>query len=266
MEAITLFQQARLDDAFASLTTALRSRPADIDLRYTMVGLLALRGEYDRALVHLEFIAGERPELATAVAMYVSSIHGEEERRRAYDAGHVLGCDPTTEVAVKARAALRQALAARDEAAAAAAMATIAAEPAVAALVDGRAVADLRDHDDGVGTVLEVFVGGRCLWVPFAQLRSLKFTPPRGLLDLIWAQCVVETTQGTRYTCHVPALYCGTHGRADAQVRCGQKTEWVDELGIAFRGFGQRVLLAGDQELELLRVREVKFGAAAGAP
>ncbi len=265
MEAIALFRQSRLDEAFASLTTALRSDPANVDLRYHMVGLLAFRGEFDRALVHLEFIAAERPELAPAVAMYVSSIHAEEERRRAYEGGHVLGTDPENEAAVKQRVLFRQSVLRNDATTAAAALAVIAAEPVAPAIVNGTATNSFRDYDDGLGALLEVFVGGRCLWVPFVNLRSLKFTPPRGLLDLMWAQCEIQTATGGRYQAHVPVLYAGTAGRSDAQVRCGQKTEWVDDLGLGFRGFGQRVFLIGEQEIEILALREVRFGAPASA-
>lgn len=265
MEAIELFRAARLDAAFESLANALRARPADVDLRYHMAALLAFRGEFDRALVHLDFIAGERPELATAVAMYVSSIHAEEERRRIFAAGHVPGTDPENEAAVKARVRLQQCVASGDEAGAAAAMATIAAEPQVAAAVDGRAVGDFRDLDEGLGALLEVLVGGRCLWVPFRNLRALKFAAPRGLLDLLWAPVEIETGTGSRYHAHVPVLYAGTAGRTDPQVRIGQKTEWVDGLGVAFRGFGQRVFRVGDSEVEILSLREVRFGGPAGA-
>ncbi|MBM4059761.1 MAG: hypothetical protein FJ265_01495 [Planctomycetes bacterium] len=262
MEAIQLFQQSRLDDAFASLTAALRSDPANVDLRYHMAGLLAFRGEFDRALLHLDFIAAERPELAAAAAMYVASISAEEERRRMHGEGHVPGTDPQHEAAIRARVQLRACAARGDLAGAAAAAAAIAAEPPVAASVDGGAAAPFRDLDDGLGGLLELFVGGRCLWLPCAGLRALRFTPPRGLLDLLWAQCAVETAQGGRYHAHVPVLYAGTAGRADPQVRCGHKTEWVDEAGAAFRGYGQRTFRAGDRELGILELREVRFGAA----
>lgn len=264
MEAITLFQQCRLDEALASLTAALRSKPTDLDLRYHMVGLLAFRGEFDRALVHLDFIAGERPELATAAAMYESALHGEEERRRIVESGHVPGTDPEHEAAVKARVRLRAAVAAGDEAAAGAAMAVIAAEPAVTAVVDGAAAAPCRDYDDGLGAMLELFVGGRCLWVPFRTLRRVELPAPRGLLDLLWRPCAIETCTGSRYHAHLPVLYAGSAGHADPQVRCGRRTEWVDQLATGFRGFGQRTFLVGDTERPVLDLREVAFGDGAG--
>jgi len=262
MDAISLFQQSKLDEAIQSQTAALRSDPANVDGRYHMAGLLAFAGEFDRALVHLDFIAGERPELATAVAMYVSSVHGEEERRRIYQSGHMPGTDPENEAAVKRRVQLRQHLAAGDASKAAAALAEITAEPVPLASLDGAAPAPFLDRDDGIGALLEVFVGGRCLWLPTGNLRSLEFTPPRGLLDLLWAQCAIETRTGQRYAGHVPVLYAGTSAHADAQVRCGRKTEWQDELGVAFRGFGQREFGVGERELGILELRKVHFPTA----
>ena len=259
MEAIKLFQQARLDDAIASLTTELRQKPADVDLRYNMAGLLGFAGEFDRALTHLDFIAGERPELATAVAMYVSSVHAEEERRRIYASSHSPGTDKQNEDLVRRRVQLRTQLRNGDAAAAAKSMADIAAEPVTAASLDGAAPVRFVDTDEGTGAVLEIFVGGRCLWVPTGNLRSLELQKPRGLLDLLWAQCAIETTTGTRYSAHVPVLYAGTAARTNPRVRCGLETEWQDEHGAAFRGYGARVFHAGDREVGILELRKVRF-------
>lgn len=262
MEAIQLFQQSKLDEAIQAQTAALRQQPTDIDGRYHLAGLLAFAGQFDRALAHLDFIAGERPELAPAVAMYVSSVHAEEERRRCYTAGHVPGTDPANEAAVKRRVHLRQRLAAGETSAAGQLAAEIAAEPVPLASLDGAAPVPLRDQDDGIGALLEVFVGGRCLWLPTWNLRSVEFSPPRGLLDLLWAQCAIVTRTGERYAAHVPVLYAGTAARSDAQVRTGHKTEWEDELGVAFRGYGQRVFVAGEREVGMLELRSVQFPAA----
>lgn len=265
MEAIQLFQQSKLDAALEAQTRALRQKPADIDLRYAMAGLLAAAGEFDRALVHLDFIAAEVPALATAVAMYVSSLHAEEERRRIYEQGHVPGTDPENEVFVRRRVRLLQAVAAGDAAAAETAATEIAAEPVPAASVDGGAPAPFRDLDDGLGALLELFVGGRCLWVPTANLRSLEFTPPRGLLDLLYAQCSIVTRTGTRYAAHVPVRYAGSQSHPEPEVRCGRRTEWEDRLGVAFRGFGQRVFAVGDgasggRELGILELAQLGSG------
>lgn len=265
MESISLFQQSKLDEAIRKQTDALRTDPTDVDGRYHMAGLLAFAGEFDRALAHLDFIAGEQPALAPAVAMYVSSVQAEEERRRCYASGHVPSTDPANEPAVKRRVRLRQHLAAGDAVGAGKVMAEIAAEPVPAASLDGGAAAPFHDQDDGIGALIELFVGGRCLWLPTGNLRSLEFTPPRALLDLLWMQCAIETRSGERYAAHVPVLYQGTAGRSDAQVRCGHKTEWVDELGVAFRGYGQRVFVAGDREIGILELRSVRFPAAAAS-
>lgn len=263
MESIQLFQQSKLDDAVKAQAEALRQKPADIDLRYTMAGLLAFAGEFDRALVHLDFIAAEQPALAAAVAMYASSLGAEEERRRIEEQGHVPGTDPGNEPAIRRRVRLRQAIRAGDAAAAAEAADEIANEPVPAASLDDGAPAPLRDHDDSLGAVLELFVGGRCLWVPTSNLRSIEFTPPRGLLDLLYAQCAIVTSSGVRYAAHVPVRYAGSHAHADPSVRCGHRTEWQDQLGVAFRGQGQRTFLAGDRELGVLELRALRFQGAA---
>ncbi|MCC7398646.1 MAG: hypothetical protein IT455_16375 [Planctomycetes bacterium] len=263
MEVVELLRRGELQAAIEAATNGVRRAPADIDQRYSLVALLAMQGELDRADSHLEAIGSLRPDLAFAVSVYRSCLEAEEERRRVFDGKAEPGRPPEPSAIVDRRITLRRCLLGAGDAAAA--MSACADEPPVAGTLDGRPFAALVDHDDALGGVLEVFASGRYLWLPFANLRSLSFEPPKGLFDLLWVGCNFEDHDGRRALVHVPVLYAGSHTHADPLVRCGRKTEWSDEAGVAFRGFGPRVLRADDQEVPLLDVRRIDLTRPAGA-
>lgn len=267
MDAYDLLREGRLDDALRLQTEAVKSRPSDVDARYVMVAVLALLGEFDRAERHLTAIAELHPELAAASAVYSGLVTAEEERRRVYQDGETPGLAPDVPDALHARAALRRHLARGDAAAAQTAWQQVqqAGGGDVGGEVDGRRFGRIRDYDDSLGDVLEVFAGGRYLWLPWRSIRSLSCAPPRGLLDLIWARCDLTDARGIRATVHVPVLYAGTAGHADPLVRSGRKTEWQDEAGLVFRGHGPRILLLDEDEVPFLSLRELTCGGGAEA-
>lgn len=257
MDVVELLRRGELQKALEAATDGVRRSPTDIDQRYALVALLTMRGELDRADSHLEAISSLRPDLAFAASVYRACLEAEEERRRVFEGKAMPGRPPEPSAIVDNRIALRRSLLGDGDPGAA--MAACADEPRVSGTMDGDAFASLADHDDALGGVLEVFASGRYLWLPFANLRSLSFEEPKGLFDLLWAGCNFEDRDGRRAAVHVPVHYAGTSTHPDPLVRCGRKTEWADEGGVAFRGFGPRVLRADDREVPLLDIRRIEL-------
>lgn len=260
MEAFDLLRRGELEAAISALVDQVRRAPAEVDHRYNLAGALVLNGDLDRADTHLDAISTMRPELTVAVSVFRNCLQAEEERRRVFAGRATPGRPPEPSPIVEHRIALRQRL--LDGGDVAAAFAACADEPGTPGELDDVPFASLADHDDGLGGVLEVFAGGRYLWLPFANIRSLEFSAPRGLLDFSWAAAEFEDRDGRRATIHVPVMYAGTSTHANPLVRAGRVTEWEDERGVVFRGFGPRVLRVDDRELPLLDVRAVRFAAS----
>jgi type VI secretion system protein ImpE len=122
-------------------------------------------------------------------------------------------------------------------------------------------VEGLRDYDDLFGSVLEVFAGGRYLWLPFEQVRSLQIPEPSTLMDLLWVPAEMISREGETSHVHLPALYPGSGEHADEQVQLGRTTEWIDCDEAGYRGAGQRILLSGQDgetlETPVLSLRTV---------
>lgn len=254
-------RQGDLAGALQAQVQLVKGRPADIEARARLIQLLVLGGDLDRAETHLLTMAQQDPSLQMASAIYGGLLAAEEERRRVYAGTAPPNTSPEVPAGLRDRIDAL-AVAARGRVVDAGTLLERArgAETPVAGSADGVPFSSLADYDEWLGPVLEVFAGGRYLWIPMQQLRSLEFGAPRGALDLIWRSVSLVERDGTDAKVHVPVFYAGTSEHADGLVRCGRKTEWADIEGVAFRGAGPRILLADDErEMPLLSVQRLEF-------
>jgi type VI secretion system protein ImpE len=264
-----LLRAGRLTDAIAAQTGVVKSRPTDADARFMLFALLCFAGELERAEVHLEAVSVADESTRVGSSLYHALLAAEYERRKVYREGArpVMPPDPprTVELRLEALAALRS-----GHADAARTALDAAAEEAVAlsGKLNGEGFDGLRDYDDVLGQILEIYAGGRCLWMPMERIRKLELAEPRQQLDLLWARAELEDVDGEQVTVHLPVLYEGSFEHAKEAVRLGQATEWIDCHAAALRGAGQKVLFTvrGEDEREtgLLDVRtlEIQAGAA----
>ena len=271
MDARELFQSGRLDEAIAAQTAEVKAHPTDPERRYLLCGLLGFAGEWERAGRQLDALGVQDEQLATAGLVYRNLLASELERR-AVHAGTsppLLPDEPPSHVALRLEALA--ACAAGDPAAAAGRLEeAVAVQPELRGSLDGAPLTALRDLDDVLGSVLEVFAGGRCLWLPWEHLRRLELAAPRHMLDLLWAPAVLEDVRGVTAHVHLPVLYAGTAASDDDDLRLGRKTDWEDLGGGLYRGRGQRLLAWADgegalQELDILSLRSLDLGGDAPA-
>jgi len=262
-----LFSAGRLGDALAAQTALVRAKPGDGDARFALAGLLCFAGELDRASAQLDTLALQSPELAVGTSHYQSLIHAEAERRAVHERDGEPLLPPDSPAHVERRVLALRALRAGDAEAAGRALAEAdQAAPALEGKLDGESFDALRDYDDLLGPVLEVYAGGRYLWLPLERVRTLELAAPERMLDLLWPSARLEETSGAEANVHLPALYAGSHAADDERLRLGRMTDWRDAGGAAFRGVGQKVLLArrGGEERErgLLEIRTLELGGA----
>ena len=259
-----LLSAARLGDAVAAQSAAVRARPGDLDARVELMVLLCFAGELDRAAALLDTLGLQNPELAVGTAHYRALLGAEAERRAVHERDGAPLLPPDCPAHVEARLEALRALRAGDEPTARAALER--AQAGVAALegkLDGESFDDLCDRDDLLGPVLEVYAGGRYLWLPLERVRRLELSPPRRRIDLLWPAAVLVDRSGAEANVHLPALYAGSHAASDGRLQLGQMTDWQDALGLAFRGLGQKVLCArrgaSEREVGLLEVRSLEL-------
>lgn len=263
------FDAGRLSDAIAELNQALRSRPADGGLRTFLFELLCLDGALERAAKQLDVLSTQsgEPGVELAIQVYRSLLSAEERRRSVFHGDGLPKFIAPPEPHVDAYLLLLRRLesASADEAARLLEEAEDSL-PAVSGRRGAQPFASIRDADDRLAGVLEVFHEGEYLWVPFDQIVRLEVTPPRKLRELIWAQAKLEVRGQPVGDVFIPALYVDSHLHSDGHVKAGRLTEWEARHDTIVVGKGQRMLLVDDEEIALLDLGVVDFASAvAGA-
>jgi type VI secretion system protein ImpE len=267
MNAQELFKAGRLAEAITAQTAEVKAQPTDAERRYLLFALLSFAGEWERAGRQLDALGVQDPQLAAGGRIYHNLLASEEERRAVHTgtARPLLPAEPPAHLTARL-----EALSARQAGDAAfvtrALGSAVAQQPALVGKINEQPFSALRDLDDFLGSVLEVFAGGRYLWLPLERVRTLTLAPPAHLLDLLWAPAQLEDSTGTTAAVHVPVLYVDSAAGADEELQLGRKTEWLDAGGGDFcRGQGQRMLAHAldegePEELAILDLRTLEIG------
>jgi type VI secretion system protein ImpE len=265
MTAEELFREGRLDDAIQAQVQVVKKSPADQDARFLLFALLCFAGDLERAERHLDALSTQDQVLQRGSLLYRSLLSSETERRKVFEHGArpVLPPDPPANVEPRLRALAH--LRAGDPAAAGKCIdEAVAATSAIAGSLGGEPFDQIRDYDDLLGSVLEVFAGGRYLWLPFENIRSLEIAEPATALDTLWAPASLRDKGGEEARVHLPVLYPGSHAHAEGALRLGRQSAW-EERGELYVGAGQKVLLTarGEETAEhaLLSVRSLELQA-----
>jgi len=258
-EVAQALKAGRLGTARELLQNKLRAAPGDVALRLSYLQLMCVLGEWERARSQLEVVESLGDENRSWVNLLGPALMGEALRRDVF-AGRttplVLG-EPAAWTAQ-----LIQALRLPDPAAQARLRAeAFEAAPAIAAKVNGADVPWLADSDSRLGPVLEAVMDGKYYWVPFDRIRRLSLSPPTDLRHLVWLPAQATWTTGGETAVLIPTRYVLTESATDDRLRLARRTEW-EEIGAGqYRGVGQRLLTAGEQDFPLLEVRLVEWSA-----
>ena len=119
---------------------------------------------------------------------------------------------------------------------------------------------DIRDADDVLGPVLEVYTAAGYFWVPWEHVQFLEVDPPRRLRDLLWAPAKLATLDGQLGEVHLPATYPGTAAGPDGPAKVGRATEWDEPVAGIVRGRGAKLFLVGDDARTLFELGTYQHG------
>lgn len=262
MTTIDLFNRGRLAEAIESATADVKATPSNVDLRALLADLLCFSGDYERADKQLEAITTLEPGAATVVSLTRQLVRAETWRHDFYREGRTpeFLTKPTESAKLRLRASIALREGERAEAAQLLAEAEEAREPVACNGDDGATYDDLRDCDDLVGGVLEVFTStGKYYWVPIESVRELEPRPMERPRDLLWRRVRLEVEDGPEGEVYVPALYAPMPHDANEEMRLGRVTEFSETEPV--RGLGRRQFLLGDDAVSVNDLPFLRFPA-----
>ena len=256
-----------LDEALNQLQNQVRGDPSNPKYRVFLFQLLAVLGQWDRALKQLQ-VAGELDAGTLAmVQTYREALRCEALRTEVF-AGRrsplVFG-DPDPWLAQLIEA-LR--LTAEGKHAAAERLREQAFEgaPASPGEVNGARFEWIADADPRLGPALEAVVSGRYYWIPFARVQEIQLEEPADLRDLVWTPAQFRWANGGEAVGLIPTRYPGSESDADDRVRLARQTEWVEETAASVFGRGQRMLATDAGEYPLLELRSLRLDEPSADP
>jgi type VI secretion system protein ImpE len=233
MNARQLFQAGKLNEAIEALSSELRDNPADAQRRTFLFELLCFAGKYDRAEKQLDVLAEGGPDAAMGTLLYRSALHAERTRQEMFKTGNLpLGST---------------------------------APAAISGTLNGKPFENLEDADPRVGARLELYAAGEYMWVPLQHVASIRIEPPKLLRDLLWIPAIVRT--GPEFKGQelgevlLPAMTPQSYDDPDDNVRLGRVTEWREREDGEHVPAGQRLILADDEDISYLEIRELEISA-----
>ena len=255
-----LYETGRLDEAIVAANEGLKSRPTDIALRSFLVELLCFDGQIERADKQLEAIARLEAKHIPGVKQYRDLLRGEQARRDVLYSGRapelMLALDSCLEAHLMALVVLREG---RPADALTMLRVAEAQRPPIAGSCDGTRFEDLRDLDDVLAPVLEAITAdGKFFWIPLSGVKSIEFEAPDRARDLVWRSARMELADGKRGHIYIPALY-PTPAGADAALRLGRATDWLEENGGPVRGIGRKCWLVGEEDMDIMALTRIEI-------
>ncbi len=264
MLAEDLWREGDPEASLRQLQEQVRKAPANASYRVFLFQLLALTGQWERALNQLT-VAGELDAANLAmVQTYREALHCEVLRGEIF-AGRrsplVFGQpDPWFALLIEAarlaaHGAGAQAKDVRERA--------LEGAPSTPGQLDGVPFDWIMDGDSRLGPVIEAIVNGRYYWIPFQHVQAIRMDKPEDLRDLVWTPAYFTWANGGESVGLIPTRYPGSEASPDPALRLGRKTDWLEQPGETYFGQGQRMFYTDGGEYPLLDVRNIVFASDA---
>lgn len=250
-------------DALAQLQAQIRKEPAEAKHRIFLFQLLAILGDWQRALTQLN-VVGELDNGALAmVQMYREALQCEALRADVFTGNRspVIFGEPKEWMALMVEALkltsarqFEKAKELRDQA--------FESAPATSGSIDGESFEWIADADSRLGPLLEAVVNGRYYWVPFSNIKKISLDQPEDLRDLVWLPAYFTWANGGESVGLIPTRYSGSELSENGQILKASRTEWLELSEDNYQGLGQRLLATDQKDYPILEIREILLDTA----
>jgi len=250
----------RLDEALTELQGQVRKSPADARLRVFLFQLLAVRGDWDRALTQLKVASDLDASTVAMLKTYQEALRCEVLRAEVF-AGRrtpLLFGKPAEWMALLVEA-LRLTAAEKYEEARSLRDRAFDSAPAMAGQIDDQPFAWIADADSRLGPLVEAIVNGRYYWIPFSRIKELRIEKPQDLRDVAWMPASLSLANGGDVVAFIPTRYPGSETAKDPRLVMARSTEWLERPADTFLGLGQRLWTTDQGEHALMDVRVVRI-------
>jgi len=260
MTAEESLRTGQLDDALATARGAVKKSPTDAKPRIFLFQLLAVLGQWDKALTQLQVLRDMDADSMLLSEIFRPVLQCEALRAEVF-AGRrspLIFGEPEEWIGLLVQA--NQLIAeGKFEASNELRARAFEAAPAVAGKVNEDAFEWIADADSRLGPLLEVIMEGKYYWVPFHRIQRVKVEAPTDLRDFVWTAAHFTWTNGGNTPGFIPTRYAGSESSSDNNLRLARKTEWTQRDEELYVGLGQRLFATNQTEYPLLEIRSLEF-------
>lgn len=262
MPADLSVREGKLQESLDQLEQAIRVNPSSVKERVFLFQLLAVMGQWDRALNQLGVIAELDTGAMAMVQTYREALRCEALRSEVF-AGRraplILG-EPEQWLAMQIEA-LRLLAERQNAASGGLRKKAFDAAPATSGTIDGQDFEWIADGDARLGPVLEAIVNGRYYWIPFHRIRVIRIDTPADLRDVVWMPAQFAWANGGEAVGLIPTRYAGSEASQDSRIQMARRTEWREVDDEASVGLGQRTFATDAGEHALMDTRLIQLNA-----
>lgn len=257
-------REGRLDESLTQVQEQVRNDPSNAKFRVFLFQLLAVLGQWERALTQLNVIGELDAGALAMVHVYREAIRCEVLRSEIF-AGRrspIIFGEPeewvagVTEALRLSQGQYAQSRRLREQA--------FDGAPATAGAMDGERFAWVADADTRLGPILEAIVNGHYYWIPFHRIREIRIEQPVDLRDLVWMPAFMQWANGGEAAALIPTRYPDSHTSEDSRILLSRKTEWIEHDAEVYIGIGQRMLTTDVGEYPLMDIRTVSLDVTNG--
>jgi type VI secretion system protein ImpE len=260
LRAEQLLHEGDIQGSLQDIQEQIRKQPENAEYRVFLFQLLAILGQWERALNQLNVLGELKTDAWPITHLYRGAVHCEVFRQEVF-AGRrkplIFGEPPPWMVLLLESLRLineghhHQAITIRNQAFEQAAEST--------GHINEQPFSWIADADTRLGPVLEIILNGRYYWAPFTQLSALSSNKPEDLRDLVWLPAQFTWVNGGQAYGLLPARYPGSELSTDPAIQMAKKTEWQEIAEGIHQGCGQRMLATDQDEYPLLEIRSIYF-------
>lgn len=257
----------QLNEALEDLKGAVRTSPSSTHLRIFLFQLLAVLGQWDKALAQLAVIGDLDASTLPMVQTYREALRCELLRAEVFGGRRApvwFGSpDPwmasvTESLRLYGQGEYEQAGSVRD--------AAFEEAPEMPGSIDGEAFSWIADADMRLGPILEAIVNGQYYWIPVERLQRIEIEAPKDLRDVVWLPVHFTWANEGQAPGLIPTRYPGSENGPGSDIQLARRTDWEEHPGGYYQGLGQRMLVTETGEYALMDVRTVELAASASRP
>jgi len=267
MKAAELYRAGDLAGAIAAATDEVKRHAGDAAPRGLLAELLCFAGDFERADKQLDVISDLDPAAVLGTSLFRQLLRGEQARQQFHAEGRLPEFLEPPSPCLKAH--LEASIRIREGQAAEAAALLDGVEqqrPELHGACNGRPFDDLRDIDDLTASFFEVLTStGKYYWIPMERVETIEFHEPARPRDLLWRRAHMVVRGGPDGEVFLPVLYAGSQAAGDDRIRLGRMTAWEGGEAAPIRGLGQRIFVAGEEDISILELKRITIAAPAGA-